>query len=79
VSPSLPEGMTADALRNMARWFDLYDEMADAYFSALVKGGVATEADVVKSRAAVHGREIQDDLLRWAALIDGSGGQGKYE
>jgi len=67
----LPEGMTPEALRKMATWFDLYDQMAEEYFKALISAGIATEEDVVKSRAAVAGHEVQDDLLGWAAAIDG--------
>lgn len=66
----LPEGMTAEKLRAIAHWLDLHDQLAVEFLTLMEKspvvGGLATAA-----KADVRPTEVQDDLRRWAALIDG--------
>jgi hypothetical protein len=66
-----PRPMTGDALREIAAWFDTYDAMAESFLNLLVQSGRAEEAETVGARHAAAGKEVQDDLRRWAAEVDG--------
>lgn len=66
--------MTPTALRNIADWLDTYDDLAAAYFDLLVDTGTPAD-DLVRVRAATSGKEVQDDLRRWADELESSTGQ----
>jgi hypothetical protein len=69
--PVLPEGMTAEKLRYIADWLDIYDRMAVRYIEAIVASGGAAPAEGERAQMVVRSKEVQDDLRRWAAHIDG--------
>lgn len=68
----LPEGMTAEKLRNIADWLDTYDAVALSYFDLHEMFLETPAEELVEVRAAAAGTEVQDDLRRWADQIDGS-------
>ena len=68
---ALPEGMTAEKLRYIADWLDIYDRMADQYVSALVAGGGLVPTDAERAKVAVRSKEVQTDLRAWANAIEG--------
>lgn len=69
---ALPEGMTAEKLRYIADWLDIYDRMAGRYIEAVVAGGGTAPTAAERAQMAVRSEEVQDDLRRWAAHIDSS-------
>jgi hypothetical protein len=70
----LPEGMTAEKLRTIAGWLDTYDRLAARYvdlIEVLVEKGLTTvNADYEAALRVAAGKEVQDDLRRWADAID---------
>ena len=62
----LPEGLTADKLRSIAAYMDLFDVMLDK-----VKFTQGDEEIDVSSM--LHGKEVQADLRAWANDIDRDG------
>lgn len=62
----IPEGMTAEKLREIANWLDTYDKIIERVIFTM--GG----DDVLDGEAliAVRGKEVQEDLRRWADEID---------
>lgn len=68
---TLPIGMTAEKLREIADLFDTYDGLAEEYIGAL--DGLkwwSTIDDTYNVLADVRGREVQIDLRRWADEIE---------
>ena len=55
--------MTGDKLRAVAHWLDAYDAMAIQYLA-----DKNPEAKVIE---AITGKQIQEDLRRWAGVLDG--------
>jgi hypothetical protein len=62
----MPEGMTAEKLRTLAEWFDTYDAIIEQVIFTL-DGEEATDG---KALVAVRGKDVQEDLRRWADDID---------
>lgn len=62
----LPADLTPEALLSIAGWLDTYDRLAISYFDALERGGHDVSDEV---RQAAAGKEVQDDLRRWATEI----------
>lgn len=60
------EGMTSEKLRAVASWLDTYDAIVERVVFAI--GG----EDVLDGErlVAIRGKEVQDDLRRWADDID---------
>lgn len=68
---TLPEGMTAEKLRDIADWLDLYDRLAESYINLIESiGRTPASADVEATIAVVRGEEVQNDLRHWADAID---------
>lgn len=65
---NLPEGMTAEKLRILADWLDTYDIIIERV--VFTQGGDDVLAG--EQLVAVRGKEVQDDLRRWADDIDWS-------
>lgn len=67
----LPEGMTAEKLREVADWLDTYDSLATSYISLIhtlrVKRDITT---IVSLLETVQSKDVQADLRRWADDID---------
>lgn len=66
---NLPEGMTAEKLREIANWLDTYDRLAEQYLDLLEGAGFPGTGEAL---IAVQGKEVQDDLRRWADEVDWS-------
>lgn len=68
---SIPDGMTPDKLRKIARWMDLIDMLADQLGALWRKLGMVEQADMLEAlRGNRKNRDtIQADLRRWADQI----------
>ncbi len=75
---NLPDGMTAEKLRDIADWLDTYDELAQAHIllvEALKTRGFFKHVTVDDAAGALEeaaGKAVQNDLRRWADDIDWS-------
>lgn len=72
---NLPEGMTAEKLRDIAAWLDTYDKLGEAYVRLTQALNIYIgddNADAIEEiLEIIRGKGIQDDLRRWADEIDG--------
>lgn len=62
---NLPEGMTAEKLRDIANWLDLYDKMGEKFIVEIE--GKEYDGEAIM---AVRGKGVQDALRRWADEIE---------
>lgn len=71
---NLPEGMTAEKLRDIAEWLDLYDRLAVSYIKFIESiGRTPASANVEAALDVVRGESAQSDLRAWADAIDREG------
>jgi len=63
-----PSDMTGGRLRKIASWLDLYDRMGEQFVALTVDRDDA--AKVEKLLAVLRSKDVQNDLRRWADLID---------
>ena len=70
--PQPGEPLTPGALRTVASWLDLYDEMAGRYCDLLEAAGLEDPERLQRVRAATSSTEMQDDLRRWADEMEAS-------
>lgn len=68
----IPEGMTADKLRDIAEWLDTYDRLAKVFLEGLVRGGMKTSEEIQSPLAATQSTVVQDELRAWADAIEPS-------
>ena len=64
--------MTAEKLREIANWLDLYDRIAARYLDILGDEGVVDPESLERARDVVASDEIQQDLRRWADELEES-------
>lgn len=62
----LPEGMTAERLRAIAKWLDTYDAIVERVIFTMDGDDVLTGEQL----NAVRGKDVQGDLRRWADVIE---------
>lgn len=63
-------GMTPEKLREIADWFDAYDELAESYLALVGSYELVRDGERLASAlVAVRGKEVQTDLRRWADAI----------
>lgn len=65
-----PRELTPDNLRIIADWLDTYDKMAILYLDTDEAKRSYTPEQREKALATCAGKQIQDDLRRWADDID---------
>lgn len=58
--------MTGEKLRSIASWLDTYDAIVEQVIIT-VEGGIDLDG---KKLTAVRGKDVQDDLRRWADELD---------
>jgi len=68
---TIPSGMTAEKLRDVADWLDTCDKVLLAYISLVREflPNVRTEG-IQAMIADIEGKGVQEDLRRWADEID---------
>lgn len=71
---SIPEGMTAEKLRAVADWLDIYDRMGESYLYHIEHSGWSSTEDLAEVRLTISSKEVQEDLLRWADEIESDTG-----
>lgn len=67
----LPAGMTADKLRYIADWLDLFEQITLNYIEACERSNVGDPGQAEKARESLRSKQVQTDLRQWAAQIDG--------